>query len=175
VNDHCTKFCRATALRVRRCRHRQDHLPGKGVLTIRMLQVSDEFVPELEAFVGATGTAHEPQAREQRRLILRRLPDRPGTSPNAVSPADNECDETGQHKDDKRLIALEQIFVCHSVRIAVFAAAQRNLILELNASKSTGPAMPIGPLALDVDTCEARANEGGHCGETVERSRCVHE
>jgi hypothetical protein len=83
-----------------------------------MLKVSEEFVPELDAFVAATGTAHEPQAREQRRrnccLNLRRLRDSPGTPPHTVSPANNECDEAGQHEDDKRVIALEQIFVCHS-------------------------------------------------------------
>jgi hypothetical protein len=124
-----------------------------------MLQVSEEFVPELDASVGATATAHEPQAREQGRrncrINLRRLSDRPGTPPNIASPANNERDEAGQHEDDKRVIALEQIFVCHSVRI-YFAAAQRRLILELNASKSTGATMPIGPLVFDVGACAAR-------------------
>jgi hypothetical protein len=80
---------------------------------IRMLKVSEEFVPELDAFVGATGTAHEPQAREQGRrncrVNLRCLPDRPGTTPNIASAANNERDEAGQHEDDKRVIALEQI------------------------------------------------------------------
>ena len=37
----------------------------KGVLTIRKPQVREEFVPELNAFGRATGTAPEPQACEQ--------------------------------------------------------------------------------------------------------------
>ena len=149
MNNHCTEFCRATSICLRRFRHREDYLPGKGVLTIRMLEVREEFVPKLDASAGATGTAHEPQAREQSRralrLNLRRLRDRPGTAPTAGSPADNGRGETGQHdEDDKRLIALEQIFVCHTIRIGPFlAAAQRSLILELNARKSTGESMRI--------------------------------
>ena len=108
MNNRCTELCRATGLRLRRCRHRQDHLPGKGVITIRMFQVREEFVPKLNASLGAAGTAHEPQACQQsrraRRLNLLRLPDRPGTAPNTASPADNERGETGQHhEDDKRL------------------------------------------------------------------------
>jgi hypothetical protein len=110
---------------LRRFRHRQDHLPGKGVITIRMLQVREEFVPKLNASVGATGTAHEPQACQQSRrarcLNLLRLPDLPRTAPSTASPADNERGETGRHhEDDKHLIALEQIFVCHTIRIRPF-------------------------------------------------------